>query len=71
MTKKELFEILENCPDDAEVYIETFFGEDDSDENCWGTNLRDPFPSVQMVKDFKIATRPCKETNGAKKSIVL
>lgn len=69
MTKKELFEILQNCPDDAEIYIEM----DDvvHDNNTWGSVLREPAPSVRMVKDYQIATRPCQATAGAKKSIIL
>lgn len=69
MTKKDLFEILENCPDDAEVYIE--IDGVSHDDNTWGAFLRDPFPSIQMVDDYRIAVRPCKETSKAKKSIVL
>ena len=69
MTKKELFEILENCPDDAEIYIEI---EDPvQDDNIWGSVLRDPTPTVRMVKNYQIAERPCQETAGAKKSIIL
>ena len=71
MTKKELLEILENCPDDAEIYVETSFGGYDDDENCWGENLRDLFPKVRMVKDYRVATRPCKETAGAVKSVII
>lgn len=69
MTKKELFEILANCPDDAEIYIEI---EDPvQDDNTWGAVLREPAPMVRMVQDFRIAQRPCQETSGAKKSIIL
>lgn len=69
MTKKELFEILQNCPDDAEIYIEI---EDVvHDDNTWGSVLREPNPVVRMVKDYRIAERPCHETAGAKKSIII
>jgi hypothetical protein len=69
MTKKELFEILANCPDDAEIYIEI---EDVfHDDNTWGPAVREPAPMVRMVQDFRIAQRPCQETSGAKKSVVL
>lgn len=68
MTKKELFEILENCPDDAEIYIET---DGAIDGNMWGSIVRDPIPRIKMVKDYLIAERPCEETSEAKKSIVL
>ncbi len=69
MTKKELFEILANCPDDAEIYIE--MDGVVQDDNTWGAVLREPMPSVKMVKDYQVAQRPCQETTGAKKSVIL
>lgn len=69
MTKKELFEILANCPDDAEIYIE--MDGIVQDGSVWDAVVRDPAPAVRMVKDYQIAQRPCQETSGAKKSIIL
>ena len=69
MTKKELFEILANCPDDAEIYVE--MDGTIQDDSTWGAVVRDLAPAVRMVKDYQIAQRPCQETSGAKKSIIL
>jgi hypothetical protein len=70
MTKKELFEILANCPDDAEIYIQEELVLPEEEE-IWVYNVREPSPEVRMVKDCKVAARPCKETAGAKKSVIL
>ena len=71
MTKKELLEILENCPDDAEVYIDLLDDDKFENDNKWIATVRDPSPDIRWVKDGKIAQRPDQETSGAKKSIIL
>jgi hypothetical protein len=71
MTKKELFEILANCPDDAEIWIDMLNDEEFDGGDIWLSRVRKPFPMVRMVKDGKIAQRPCEETSGAVKSITL
>ncbi len=71
MTKKELLEILENCPDDAEVYIDMLDDEKFENDNKWTATAREPSPQIRWVKDGKIAQRPDQETSGAKKSIIL
>ena len=71
MTKKELIEMLENCPDDADVYIDMLNDQDFDGDNKWVSHVRKPFPMIRWIKDGKIAQRPCEETTEAKKSIVL
>ena len=71
MTKKELIEMLQNCPDDAEVYIDMLNDQDFDGDNIWLSHARKPFPTIKWVKDGKIAQRPCEETSGAVKSIIL
>lgn len=71
MTKKELIEMLQDCPDDAEVYIDMLNDQDFDGNNIWVSHVRKPFPIIKWVKDEKIAQRPCEETSGAVKSIIL
>lgn len=71
MTKKELFEILENCPDDAEVYIDMQDDDKFENDNRWIATVRDPSPDIKWVKDGKITQIPYQETAGGKKSIIL
>jgi len=72
LTVKNLKELLANQPDDAEIYID--LQDDLVDEGPWRFSVR-PLEGMDLkmrsVKDNKVATRPCKETSGAKKAVIL
>lgn len=71
MTKKELFEILENCPDDAEIYIDMCDDHNFENDTNWLSNIREPIPDIKYVKDNKIVKRPSRITEGSEKVIIL
>ena len=70
MNAKELKTILKSLPDDTEIYIDS--KEPGIDGNIWAFKVHKAIHSaVKRVKDNKVVQRPCKETSGCKRGLVL
>jgi hypothetical protein len=72
MTKQDLLRILEQYPDDIEIYVykSNNLDIDFDDESYWMDGIREPFINKKMIKDGKIVERPTIKTSGAKKSLI-
>ena len=68
MTVKELKEIIKKIPDDLLVYI----GEDLIETAEWAQQVsKVTHLETAYVKSNRIAKRPCKDTQGAEKSLII
>ena len=73
MTVSELKQILANFPDDMEVFVDMIEDDQLEDDNIWTSIVREPYQNnnLMRVKEMKIAQRPHKMTQDAKKCLIL
>jgi len=73
MTVLELKQLLSNYPDDMEVFVDMITDDQHESDNIWVSMVREPVvnSNLKMIRDMKIAQRPCQQTKDAKKCLIL
>lgn len=75
MKVKELKEILSKLDDDIEIVVDLVTDEKYADSNIWTSDVRDLFicenNKLLNVKGGKIVQRAHKDTDGARKCLIL
>jgi len=70
MNVKELKQILKSLSDDAEIYIDSL--EPHIEGNEWWFKVKKiGLGKTYSIRDNKVAQRPCKETAGCERGLVL